>query len=59
MYVAIQRKEGSRMDVFHERCAGLDVHKEVIYVCALIGRGSGYQKFKFKFGSPFTNDVMG
>ena len=39
------------MDVFNERCAGLDVHKEVIYVCALIGRGSGYQKFKFKFGT--------
>jgi transposase len=51
MYVAIQRKEGPRMDVFHERCAGLDVHKEVIYVCALIGRGSGYKKFKFKFGT--------
>jgi transposase len=39
------------MDVFHERCAGLDVHKEVISICVLIGRGSGYQKFKFRFGT--------
>jgi transposase len=39
------------MDVFHQRCAGLDVHKEVIYICVLIGHGSGFQKFKFKFGT--------
>ena len=39
------------MDVFHERCAGLDVHKEVIYICVLIGKGHSFQKFKFKFGT--------
>jgi transposase len=39
------------MEVFHERCAGLDVHKEVIYICVLIGQGRGFQKFKFKFGT--------
>lgn len=39
------------MDVFHERCAGLDVHKEVIIICVLIGQGSRYQKFKFRFGT--------
>ena len=39
------------MDVFHERCAGMDVHKEVISICVLIGQGSRYQKFKFKFGT--------
>lgn len=39
------------MDVFHERCAGLDVHKEVIYICVLIGQGSGFRKLKFKFGT--------
>lgn len=39
------------MEVFHERCAGIDVHKEVIYVCVLIGQGRSFQKFKFKFGT--------
>jgi transposase len=39
------------MDVFHERCAGLDVHKEVIYICVLIGQGRSSQKFKLKFGT--------
>jgi transposase len=39
------------MDVFHERCAGLDVHKEVIYICVLIGQGRSFQKFQFKFGT--------
>lgn len=39
------------MEVLHERCAGLDVHKEVIYICVLIGQGRGTQKFKLKFGT--------
>ena len=39
------------MEVFHERCAGIDVHKEVLYVCVLIGQGRTFQKFKFKFGT--------
>lgn len=39
------------MEVFHERCAGLDVHKEVIYICVLIGQGRSFQRFKFKFGT--------
>lgn len=39
------------MDVFHERCAGIDVHKEVIYICVLIGQGRSFTKFKLKFGT--------
>jgi transposase len=39
------------MEVFHERCAGLDVHKEVIYICVLIGQGRSFQRFKFRFGT--------
>lgn len=39
------------MDVFHERCAGLDVHKEWVYICVLIGQGHSFKKFKFKFGT--------
>ena len=39
------------MEVFHERCAGLDVHKEVIFVCVLIGQSRRPEKFKFKFGT--------
>lgn len=44
------------MDVFHERCAGLDVHKEVIFACALIGIGRATQKVKRKFGT-FPHDL--
>lgn len=39
------------MDVYLERCAGLDVHKEVIYVCLLVGLGGKTQKIKAKFGT--------
>jgi transposase len=39
------------MEVFHERCAGLDVHKEVIFVCVLIGQSRRPERFKFKFGT--------
>jgi transposase len=39
------------MDVFHERCAGIDVHKEVLYICVLIGQGRSFTKFKLKFGT--------
>jgi transposase len=39
------------MDVFHERCAGIDIHKEVIYICVLIGKGPRTEKHKLKFGT--------
>lgn len=39
------------MEVLHERSAGLDVHKEWLYVCVLIGEGRRLEKFKFKFGT--------
>jgi transposase len=39
------------MEVLHERCAGLDVHKSVIYICVLIGQGRSFVKHKFKFGT--------
>lgn len=39
------------MEVLHERCAGLDVHKEVIFICVLIGQGRGTQKLKLKSGT--------
>jgi transposase len=45
------------MEVFHERCAGLDVHKEVIWVCVLIGQGRRPEKFKFKFGT-FSHQLV-
>ncbi len=44
------------MEVLHERCAGLDVHKEVIFVCVLIGLGSRCEKVKGKFGT-FPEDL--
>jgi transposase len=39
------------MDVFHERCAGIDVHKEVLYIRVLLGTGSRFQKIPLKFGT--------
>ncbi|HYI11723.1 MAG TPA: IS110 family transposase [Thermoanaerobaculia bacterium] len=44
------------MDVVYERCAGIDVHKEFLYICVLIGPGRG-QKFKFKFGT-FPHELI-
>jgi transposase len=45
------------MEVLHERCAGMDVHKEVIFVCALVGLGRQCQKIKQKFGT-FPEDLL-
>lgn len=45
------------MEVLYERCAGLDVHKEVIFVCVLIGSGRQTQKIKQKFGT-FPDDLV-
>lgn len=39
------------MEVLHSRCAGLDVHKELIVVCVLIGLGKRCEKIKKKFGT--------
>lgn len=45
------------MDVFHERCAGLDVHKQSIFVCVLLGQGKGMKFLKKKFGT-FHQDLL-
>ena len=39
------------MDVLNDRCTGLDVHKEWVYVCVLIGQGRRLLKYKHKFGT--------
>jgi transposase len=39
------------MEILHLRCAGIDVHKEVLYVCVLIGHGSKGQRHKLKVGT--------
>lgn len=39
------------MEVLYKRCAGLDVHKELIFVCVLIGLGKQSEKVKRKFGT--------
>jgi len=39
------------MDVLHDRCAGLDVHKEWVFVCVLVGQGRGRLRFKHRFGT--------
>lgn len=45
------------MDVLHQRCAGLDVHKEVIYVCVLIGSSRNGDRHTFKCGT-FHHDLL-
>jgi transposase len=45
------------MEVLHQRCAGLDVHKELIFVCVLVGLGRRTEKLKRKFGT-FPDDLM-
>ena len=45
------------MEVLYERCAGLDVHKELIFVCVLIGSGRRTEKIKQKFGT-FPDDLV-
>ncbi len=32
------------MDILHERCAGLDVHKKTIWACRIIPRDEGWRK---------------
>jgi len=39
------------MEVLYERCAGLDVHKESVYICVLLGQGRDLRKLKRKFGT--------
>lgn len=43
--------------MLHQRCAGLDVHKEVIYVCALVGPGRNGDRQKFKCNT-FHADLL-
>jgi transposase len=58
MYIGFPEKdEGNRMDVLHQRCAGLDVHKDVIYVCVLVGSSRNGDRFKFKFKT-FPSDLI-
>jgi transposase len=44
------------MEALYERCAGLDVHKELIFACVLIGSGRRAEKIKQKFGT-FPDDL--
>jgi transposase len=45
------------MEVLHERCAGIDVHKEVLFICVLIGHGSKEQRHKIKTGT-FHHELL-
>jgi transposase len=46
------------MEVVHERCAGLDVHKKSVTVCRILPReGGGWQKEKRRFGT-LTDELL-
>ena len=45
------------MQVIHERCCGLDVHKRTVTACRLKWLGSGWQKEIRQFGS-MTKDLL-
>ena len=39
------------MEVIHERCAGLDVHKQTVVACTRISHGSKVQREVRRFGT--------
>lgn len=45
------------MEVVHERCAGLDVHKETVVACIRIGAGRNVRREVRTFGT-FTSDLL-
>jgi transposase len=51
-------REGNAMQVVHERCCGLDVHKKLVVACLITpGRGGSRQKETRSFGM-MTEDLL-
>lgn len=46
------------MNIVHERCAGLDVHKKTVVACALVSGGTGKPHKEVRIFSTMTPDVV-
>lgn len=46
------------MQVMHERCAGLDVHKKSVYACAIFPGDNGEKKQEVRSFATFTADLL-
>jgi transposase len=46
------------MNIVHERCAGLDVHKKTVVACALIAEATGKPRKEVRTFSTMTPDIV-
>lgn len=46
------------MQVVHERCAGLDVHKKKVYECIIVPENNGKKKQEVRSFSAMTPDLL-
>ena len=46
------------MQIVHERCAGLDVHKKSVYACAIWPGEKGEKKQEVRSFGSFTGDLL-
>ncbi len=46
------------MDVVHRRCCGLDVHKQSVVACVLLGDPSGQPQPQIRTFGTYTNDLL-
>src|SRR4029077_19827113 len=46
------------MQVIHERCAGLDVHKKKVYACIIVPENNGKKKQEIRSFGTMTADLL-
>ena len=46
------------MNIVHERCAGLDVHKKTVVACALVSQATGQPRKEVRTFSTMTPDIV-
>src|SRR6478672_4079904 len=46
------------MQVIHERCAGLDVHKKKVYACIIVPENNGKKKQEVRSFDTMTADLL-
>ena len=46
------------MNIVHERCAGLDVHKKTVVACVLVSQATGKPRKEVRTFSTMTPDIV-
>src|SRR5438105_3432452 len=46
------------MDIIHERCCGLDIHKKTVVACLLVAGPSGQPRKQIRTFSTMTDDLL-